>query len=77
LTAALAASTLARNPGEGYVAHTVHEGVGDVTKRTHRRAGGARISGCLRAGFEIATMNTAAERASFVRASLRHLGILE
>ena len=28
------------------------------------------------AGFEVATMNTAAERASFVRASLRHLGIL-
>jgi murein tripeptide amidase MpaA len=29
------------------------------------------------AGFEVATMNTAAERASFVRASLRHLGVLE
>ena len=28
------------------------------------------------AGFEVATMNTAAERASFVQASLRHLGIL-
>ncbi|HET9737667.1 MAG TPA: M14 family zinc carboxypeptidase [Solirubrobacteraceae bacterium] len=29
------------------------------------------------AGFEIATMSTAAERASFIRASLRHLGVLE